>query len=217
MKKQKSKAKLKPWRETVKNAMKEAAEREAIHRHKTSPPPFNYRWEHVTAVVTLAVTLAHLLDADVEVVEAAAWLHDVRKDTKDRHPQEGAKFARALLPQTDFPKKKIKKVARAIEEHMGLWRDEPLTKLESQILWDADKLSKIGLTAVFHWAGRDFAGKKPSFTSGIIKNINAQTWMEKTVASMHTKPAKRAAHARLKALRKMLSNLEAELNGEDLK
>ncbi len=216
MKKQKSK-KLKPWRETVKKAMKEAARQEAFRRHNSSPPPFNYRWEHVTAVVTLAVKLANLLDADVEVVEAAAWLHDVRKDTKDRHPQEGAKFARELLPKTDFPKKKIKKVARAIEDHMGLWRDEPLTKLESQILWDADKLSKIGLTAVFHWVGRDFAGKKPSYITDIIQNGNAQPWMEKTVASMHSKPAKRAARARFKTLRKTLSKLEAELNGEDIK
>ncbi|VAW39977.1 hypothetical protein MNBD_CHLOROFLEXI01-1344, partial [hydrothermal vent metagenome] len=41
-------------------------------------------------------------------------------------------------------------------------------------------------------------------------------WQAKTVASMHTKPAKRAAKKRLKAFNKVWDQLEAELAGEDL-
>src|SRR5690606_7903429 len=115
---------------------------------------FNYRWEHVTTVVTLALRLAELTGADAEIVEAAAWLHDVCKYTDgSRHPIAGADFARTFLPTTDFPPDKVEAVAAAIADHMGLWRDEPLAVLEAQVLWDADKLAKIGLTAVFHWAG----------------------------------------------------------------
>ncbi|MCP4427635.1 MAG: HD domain-containing protein [Chloroflexi bacterium] len=205
------------WRKAVKKAMREATERELVSRHGNSTnPSFNYRWEHVKAVVALAVKLAEFTGADAEIVEAAAWLHDIRKEKKDRHPQEGAKFAREFLPQTDFPKKKIQAVAQAIEKHMGLWRDKPLRKLESQVLWDADKLSKIGLTAAFHWTGGALAGTKSRNLNDIIAKARSADWHKKTVASMHTEPARCAAEARFKAFNALWDELEIELNGDDL-
>ncbi len=190
---------------------------EKIRRHGETNPSFNYRWEHVTAVVTLAVKLAYLTGADPEIVEAAAWLHDIRKEKKNDHPKEGAKFVRKFLPQTNFPEEKIEQVARTIEDHMGLWRDKPLTKLESMVLWDADKLAKIGLTAAFHWTGMALAGTKAYDMEEIITRAKSADWQAKTVASMHTKPARKAAKARLKKYNKLWENLEAELTGEDLR
>lgn len=212
-----AKKKTKSWRKAVQEAMRDAAEKEAKRRTGTANPSFDYRWEHITAVVTLAIKLAELTGADVEVAEAAAWLHDVRKEAGGDHPEEGAKFARKLLPKTDFPDKKIDAVAEAIEDHMGLWRNKPLKTLESQILWDADKLSKIGLTAAMHWMGGDFAKGKNMTTADIINNGRSIDWMGKTIKSMHTKPAKRAAKKRYKAYKKLWDKLEAELNGDDIK
>jgi uncharacterized protein len=208
--------KNKDWRKAVQKAMREATERELKLRHGKIDPSFNYRWEHVTAVVTLANKLVALTGADAEIVEAAAWLHDIRKETKDKHPQEGAKFAREFLPRTNFPPQKIEAVAKAIEQHMGLWREKPLENLESQILWDADKLSKIGLTAAFHWTGSTLAGTKSRELEQIILQARSADWQQKTVASMHTEPARRAAKKRLKSFNKLWDKLEAELNGEDL-
>ena len=210
------KTKGKGWRKAAQKAMREATKRELALRHGKTDPSFNYRWEHVTAVVTLAVKLAALTGADIEVVEAAAWLHDICKESKDDHPQEGAKFAREFLPNTDFPPEKIKRVAQAIEKHMGLWRDKPLKNLEAQILWDADKLSKIGLTAAFHWTGAALAGTKSRELDKLIAGARSADWQKKTVASMHTRPARRAAKSRLKAFNKLWKKLEAELNGDDL-
>ena len=209
--------KIKNWRKAARKAMLSATEQELINRHGKTEPSFNYRWEHVTAVVTLATKLAHLTGADSDIVEAAAWLHDVRKDTKDNHPIEGAKFAREFLPKTDFPPEKIEPVARAIEEHMGLWRDEPLTMLESQVLWDADKLAKIGLTAVFHWTGGSLAGDKMLTIQDLIKRNRSANWQAKTVASMHTEPARHAAQSRMKAYNRLWRDLQRELKGDDLK
>ncbi len=206
----------KPWREAAQEAMRHATEAEALARFGKRKPVFNYRWEHVTAVVTLAVKLAELTGADREVVEAAAWLHDVRKEAKEKHPQEGAKFARKFLPKTDFPPEKIEAVAQAIEAHMGLWLDAPLTNLEAQVLWDADKLAKIGLTAVFHFTGNVLARGKPTTTENLITMGNAAAWQAKTVASMHTEPARRAAAARFQAYNQLWTSLAGELNGDDL-
>lgn len=207
-----------PWRKAVKKVMREATEQEIIRRFGSlDNASFNYRWEHVRTVVVLAKRLAALTGADEEVVEAAAWLHDIRKDTGDNHPHEGAVFARHFLPQTDFPPKKVERVAQAIEDHMGLWRDEPLTNLESQVLWDADKLAKIGLTAVFHWTGLALAGSKTRDVHQLIKRGRQADWQKKTVASMHTAPARRAAQSRLLAYNKLWDELEVELKGKDLK
>lgn len=204
------------WRKAVKQAMHQATLQEAQHRFGTPTPTFNYRWEHVQAVVALARKLAQLTGADQDIVEASAWLHDIRKDMGDDHPTAGATFARQFLPQTDFPPHKIERVAQAIASHMGLWRNKPLKKLESQILWDADKLAKIGLTAVFHGAGLKLAKGKPQTTMGLSSHNKSMAWMPKTVASMHTEPARRAAQKRLHAYQQLWLTLEAELHGHDL-
>ncbi|MCA9968797.1 MAG: HD domain-containing protein [Anaerolineales bacterium] len=208
--------KKKEWRKAVQKAMREATEKEVARKFGSQNASFNYRWEHVTAVVKLAMRLARLTGADAEVVEAAAWLHDIRKEVGDDHPQAGAKFARQFLPKTTFPADKIERVALAIEQHMGLWRDEPLTNLEAQVLWDADKLAKIGLTAVFHWTGGSLAGDKLRTVDEIIARGRAADWQAQTVASMHTEPARRAAAARLHAYTWLWDELERELSGEDL-
>lgn len=196
--------------------MREATEQEIIDRYGSLEVSFNYRWEHVTTVVTLAMRLAKMTGADEDVVEAAAWLHDVRKGDKGNHAEAGADFARLCLTETDFPRKKIERVAYAIEVHMGLWRDEPLTNLEAMVLWDADKLSKIGLTAVFHWTGGSLAGFQPTSVQEIIERGRQAEWQKRTVESMHTEPARRAAKTRLKHYNWLWHNLEEELNGSDL-
>lgn len=197
--------------------MYDATLEELRGRNGTTQVSFNYRWEHVTTVVTLALKLAELTGADADIVEAAAWLHDICKYTDgNRHPQAGAAFARDFLPTTDFPPGKIEAVAAAIADHMGLWRDEPLAVLESQVLWDADKLAKIGLTAVFHWAGGWLAGDQMRTLSDLIARGRNAEWQVKTVASMHTAPAKRAAAARLIAYQALYDQLERELTGADL-
>ena len=205
------------WREAARARMYEATLAELRGRLGTEKVSFNYRWEHVTTVVTLALRLAELTGADAEIVEAAAWLHDVCKFSDgQRHPQAGAADARAFLPTTDFPPHKIEAVAAAIADHMGLWRDEPLTVLESQVLGDADKLAKIGLTAIFHWTGGWLAGKEMRTLDALIARGRDAEWQVKTVASMHTAPARRAAAARLAAYGDLYNALERELTGEDL-
>ncbi len=206
----------KEWRKAVRGWMREKALDEAQRKADSKKPPFLYRWEHVQAVVTTALRLAELTGADAEVVEAAAWLHDVCKEAKDDHPKEGAKFARKHLPKTDFPKKKIEAVAQAIEDHMGLWRDKPLKNLESQVLWDADKLTKIGVMAAFHWTSGGIAAGKGMKTEEILSRLTSADFRAKTVASMHTKPAKRAAKARLKAYDAMVKAFSDEISATDL-
>lgn len=204
------------WRATARETMYQATVDEAERRYGSAEPLFNYRWEHVQTVHTLALKLARLTGADAEVVEAAAWLHDVAKEAGKNHPEAGAAYARRFLPQTDFPEEKIEAVAQTIADHMGLWRDEPLQNLESQVLWDADKLAKLGLTAAFHWMGMNFAEADSLTLADVIARGRDAEWQKKTVASMHTAPARRAAAGRLSQFNALWDDLEAELQGEDI-
>lgn len=206
----------KHWRSATRDAMYKATLEEAERRSGSEQPVFNYRWEHVQAVQALALKLSDLTGADSEIVEAAVWLHDIAKETGEEHAQEGAAFARTFLPQTDFPPDKIESVARAIEEHKGLWRETPLENLEAQVLWDADKLAKLGLTAAFHWTGMALMDNTPVTIQGLIAKRHQTEWQTKTVASMHTAPARRAAAHRLQAFNQLWDRLEAELDGADL-
>lgn len=196
--------------------MHQATLAEAERRYGSDDPLFNYRWEHVQAVHTLAMKLARLTGADLEIVEASVWLHDIAKEQGEDHAQAGAAYARRFLSQTDFPPEKVERVAQAIAEHQGLWREKPLQSLESQVLWDADKLAKLGLTAAFHWTGMNFARANSLTLAEVIARGRDAEWQEKTVASMHTAPARQAAAERLRDFNALWETLEAELQGQDL-
>ncbi|MEM9773997.1 MAG: HD domain-containing protein [Chloroflexota bacterium] len=209
----------KDWKAACRYEMRKAALKEAKAKTGNKDPAFIYRLEHVKAVVKQARKLARLTGADEDIVVAAAWLHDVKKfEDSARHAELGAEFAKKFLKETDFPKKKINAVSDAIRVHAGLWRDEPLEHLEAQVLWDADKLTKVGLTAIFHWIPGNVARMDKSFTTeDFVKGGHENDWQDKTVASFHTEHARRAGKARLKSFRKLWHKLEAELKAADLK
>jgi hypothetical protein len=157
------------WLEAVEEVAREAAFREARQRQGTpdagGEPVYSYRWEHVQQVAKNAGWLLANTEADPDIVLAACWLHDVKKG-EENHARRGADFARSFLPVTDFPRKKIERVADAIEQHEGLWRAAsdweeeaalpfraapPIEPIEAAVVWDADKLSKMGPISLLHF------------------------------------------------------------------
>jgi len=220
------------WREVVQSTALEAAIAETVQEARSqaattgfpewseSGIPFNYRWEHIQAVVRLAVRLADLTGADREIVEAAAWLHDVVKGRSEDHAKDGAIAARRILAGTDFPSGKIDAVADAITKHRGLWVTEPVEPLEAAVLWDADKLSKLGATAVLHFVGGLVTYGRGT-TAQILEELPGDgwikpAWQEDTVRSFHTAPARSAAHKRWETFRDFCQRATQEFDGEDL-
>lgn len=220
------------WREAVRSAALAAAIEETVQEARSqattigSPEwsedgiPFNYRWEHVQAVVRLAVRLADLIGADREIVEAAAWLHDVAKGRSKDHGKDGAVAARRILAETDFPPGKIDAVADAIAKHRGLWLAEPVEPLEAAVLWDADKLSKLGATAVLHFVGGLVTYGRDT-TTQILEDLPGDDWIkpdwqEDMVRSFHTAPARAAARERWEAFRDFCQRAMQEFDGDDL-
>ncbi len=126
--------------------------RQAWQLTEDEPLPFDNRWEHISQVQALALRLGAEMEADLEIVEAAAWLHDTRKGDPG-HAVTGAQLAKTVLATTDFPAHKIDAVATAIRVHAGFYRAPnapPMQPVEAAVLWDADKLSKLGTLAIAH-------------------------------------------------------------------
>ncbi len=198
------------WRTVCQRHAEQRATEEALDAWKAKDGkalPFNYRWEHVQIVAGLALHLADLTGADREVVEAAAWLHDVCKG-EPNHGVAGAKAARTLLEHTDFPAAKIGAVALAISLHVGLQRPPgapPLQPLEAAILWDADKLSKLGVQALAYNLSMSFMhGLTLPQRRGNLREFT-ESVLSRTVASMNTPEASVIAQQRYDAMLAMLA------------
>ncbi len=205
------------WENEVKqvakeNALKEDRIRVGWDATDERMPAFAYRWEHVQQVTSYGRWLLTQIDADADIVIAACWLHDSKK-LEPHHAQRGAQFARDFLPTTDFPTAKIEAVAFAIEQHEGLFRAEnrkksreipfiaaaPIEPIEAALLWDADKLSKVGPTALIHSYSAHLLGlhraNKSITTQEFI--LNNREWLDKFVpriiASLNTLAAQKKA------------------------
>jgi len=204
------------WRRTAAREAHEATLREARERWQIEDYPANYRWTHVQTVVRLALRLAELTGADCEVVEAAAWLHDCAKRGKDDdHGRAGSIKAREILRMTDFPEGKVEAVVDAISKHVGLWVEEPVEPLEAAVLWDADKLSKLGVSSAMQDIGYWVMVQRGP-VDALPAAMAEQDWRKKTVASFHTESARIAGRKRLAAQQAFWQRVEIELGGDDL-
>jgi uncharacterized protein len=102
-------------------------------------------FDHVLRVHALAKRVGHAEGADVEIIQAAALLHDVGREWAEAHGLDHAAFAanRAREILANHPHAQVEAIAHAIAAHRFRTRPDPAT-LEAQVLFDADKLDAIG-------------------------------------------------------------------------
>jgi uncharacterized protein len=113
-------------------------------------PLYNYRFDHIEEVVYLAKHIASGTDANMDVVILAAWLHDLAKPgiggiPAEHHGVASAKLAEHILLEEGIDPETIAQVSDAIQKHVGLTIKESLNPIEAQILWEADKILKLGM------------------------------------------------------------------------
>ena len=82
---------------------------------------FNFWEEHIKYVVQEALDLAAKYNADLEIVELAAILHDVASiakiGTRQDHHINGAEITQNILSKYDYPQNKIDKVKSCVFNH----------------------------------------------------------------------------------------------------
>lgn len=102
---------------------------------------FDHTFWHIELTVRVAEYLAEQEGANKEVCTVAAYLHDIAKNSSDKHSSDGAKEAKRFLEEIKAPDSFIDQVCYAISQHDN---DLPKKIKEAEVLWDADKLQSIG-------------------------------------------------------------------------
>ncbi len=134
-------------------------------------------FDHVLRVLALAERIGRAEGADLEIVRAAALLHDAGRDQAEAagldHAAHAADQSREIL--AGQPAAKVETVAHAIAAHRFRTGPEPET-LEAQVLFDADKLDAIGAVGV----ARAFAygGAHGQRLWAPVESVDVARWME---------------------------------------
>lgn len=114
-------------------------------------------WTHVERVRNLAIKIGKKEKADLLILEAAAYLHDIGRkeemDTKGKicHAEKGMKLAEEILAEYDLDKETVENIKHCVLAHRYRNNHTPET-IEAKVLYDADKLDSIGAVGI----GRDF-------------------------------------------------------------
>lgn len=113
-------------------------------------------WHHIKRVVNLSKYIQSKEGGDAEIVELAAFLHDI-SDYKLNGGKldEGGNVAFKVLRDFDYPLEKAEHVKYIVDNisFKGANTSVEMNSLEGQIVQDADRLDAIGAIGV----GRTFA------------------------------------------------------------
>ncbi|MEW5939889.1 MAG: HD domain-containing protein [Chloroflexota bacterium] len=105
-------------------------------------------FDHVLRVYRMAERLAEAEGADMDIVRAAALLHDAEGTTpghesRVNHHHASAEFAAQILAAEGWDAERIAAVQHCIRAHRYRGNEKP-ESLEAKILFDADKLDVLG-------------------------------------------------------------------------
>lgn len=206
-------------RKIVELSTKEAAIEEWKEAsEKQRKPLYNYRLDHVEEVVELAKLIGKSTTADLEVVTLAAWFHDLAKpgvggiSAKD-HGKVSAELAEDWLLKAGYDLEITERVCDAIRKHVGLTLEKPLEPIEAQVLWEADKILKLGFIGLIHYILNGIRISKGLTLNEISEQLHEFLPLATKIAgSMNTKTGKEIADDRLKRLFILSEMLDSELN-----
>lgn len=191
-------------------------------------------FEHVRRVYRLAERIARAEGADLEIVRAAALLHDAQgsdpgKQVRHNHHHASAKFAAQVLAGEGWSAERISAVLHCIRAHRFRGDESPQT-LEAQVLFDADKLDVLGAIGVaraiayatlagmpwyfppsahFRETGEELPGEPHSAYHEYLFKLR------RVPERLYTATARALAVERLRYLEEFFQRLSREWEGED--
>jgi len=113
----------------------------------------SHHWDHTERVHRLCMHIGAVEGGDLEVIEIAAFLHDVGRPYQDEskgavcHAEKGAEMASVFLQDYPLSPERRENIVHCIRAHRFRGRHVPRT-IEAKILFDADKLDAIGAVGV---------------------------------------------------------------------
>lgn len=113
----------------------------------------SHDWEHTLRVARLCRRIGAVEGADMDVLMAAAYLHDIGRCYQDVsngkvcHAEKGAQMARPIVAALPLLPAQKENILHAVGAHRFRGTRPPET-LEAKVLFDADKLDAIGAVGV---------------------------------------------------------------------
>ncbi len=113
----------------------------------------SHDWDHTLRVCGLCRRIGRAEKVNMEVLIAAAYLHDIGRcyqdDSNGRicHAEKGAGMAETMLKALQLTSDNRKNIVHCIKAHRFRGNNKPETP-EAQVLFDADKLDSIGAVGV---------------------------------------------------------------------
>jgi uncharacterized protein len=190
-------------------------------------------FDHVLRVLALCERLGRELGADLEILRAAALLHDAAgahpgEGSRENHEGASADFARQVLEREGWGEPRIAAVLHCIRAHRFRSREAPASR-EAKILFDADKLDVMGAFGVARTIGFAVQAGEPPFAEpsrrfleqgeGEIGEPHSAYHeylfkLRRVRDRLQTEPARRLGEKRHVAMTAFFEQLAAEARGE---
>lgn len=200
--------------------------------YKDSDPVHDF--SHIERVYRMSERLAAAEGADLDIVHAAALLHDADGTTPGgearlEHHLRSAAFAGEILKNEGWPADRIAAVQHCVRAHRYRDDREPPATIEAKCIFDADKLDVLGAVGAVRVAlyaalagtplyavpsqqfidtGKELPGELHSaYHEYLFKLRNVER-------RLFTQTARQLARERSEYLKEFFEQLIAEINGE---
>jgi uncharacterized protein len=193
-------------------------------------------FDHVLRVYRMAERLAAAEGADLEIVRAAALLHDAEGSApggaageRASHHQASAAFAAVVLAEEGWPQERIAAVQHCIRAHRFRGNAESPQSLEAKVIFDADKLDVLGAIGAARTIAYAVLDGQPVYaepSAQFLKSFQKEAGeahsayheflfkLSKVKARMFTPTGRALAEARHAYLLGFFEQLQAERRGE---
>lgn len=198
----------------------------AIAAEYLGDTPGCHRMDHTLRVVANARRLSHAYpEADAELVETAAWLHDIgrkyERQERISHAVISAREAEKLLPALGFSPERAQVILEAIADHRFSSGRVPAS-LEGRLLQDADRidaLGAIGIARTFAYAHErelyhptDPFAETRTLDDGQFVLDHFYVKLLKLTETLHTTEARALATERTEFMQEFLRQIRCELD-----
>jgi uncharacterized protein len=127
-------------------------------------------YDHILRVYRMVEKLGRIEGADVEILRAAALLHDAQGSQtsggdkgRSEHHHASSEFAQQILEAEGWSSDRIAAVQHCIRAHRFRDDTEMPQTMEAKILFDADKLDVIGAIGVARTIAYDVVVSQPIY------------------------------------------------------
>lgn len=126
---------------------------------------------HIQRVYWMAERIGAAEGADMEIIRAAALLHDAEDSApggdgsgRANHHNASARFAERILANEGWQTEKIDRVQHCIRAHRFRGKEEAPSTLEAKVIFDSDKLDVLGAVGVARTIAYAVLDHKPFYS-----------------------------------------------------